>query len=271
MKITNTNTSIICPYNDGEICLIVDIAKKLNFDVRVSNQTWGAVLSKELDETFVNLKENVIIIEMPGIEKENEIKKSRNLIIIDHHKYQDLDRSNPKSSLEQFADIVSYKFNRWEMGIALNDRGYIYALKENGYNDEEIKKIREFDLSCQGYKAEDFKILEEDYRKGYIFNDSYIVETKNNKTSYLADLHFLENEKRNKPLDLFVFTMSGEKKINEINFYGFPETAKTLYAELGGWCGGDEKKSMFWGWKAETEMAVNDFLLIISKYRSLKK
>ena len=120
----------------------------------------GATLFQEPDEKFADLKKHVIIIEMPGVQKEKELKdKGHSLFVIDHHKYQDIDRSFSVSSLEQFACLISYHLNRWEMGIALNDRGYIPALRKNGYSEEEILKIRQFDLETQGYKPEHFDVL----------------------------------------------------------------------------------------------------------------
>lgn len=262
MLIQNTNTTIICPCNDGESRLIIDIAKKLSFDVRISKQGWGAVLSQEPDGTFADLKKNVIIIEMPGVQKEKELKdKGHSLFVIDHHKYQDMDRSYPVSSLEQFACLISYHLNRWEMGIALNDRGYIPALRKNGYSEEEILKIRQFDLEAQGSKPEYFETLKKDYLKGYNSGQNlYVVETSCEKISYLSDLHFFENEKRKSRMDLVVFVTGSGKKIKEINFYGSPVRAKALQKKFGGYSGGDEKVSMFWGKEIATPMTKEEFL-----------
>ncbi len=268
MQILNSNTTIICPCNDGESLLIIEIARKLAFDVRVSNQGWGAVLSSEPAEIFSDLKKNVIIIEIPGIEKEEELRKGHKLFIIDHHKYPELDRSNPKSSLEQFSDLIEYKLNRWETGIALNDSGYIYALKKNSFSDEEIRKIREFDLSAQGYKTGDFEELSRDYYKGYPFGKGfYVVETHNGKTSYLADLHFLENEKQKKSVDLIVFVNNPNDQVEEINFFGSPAIARVLQKKMGGYCGGDEEKSMFWGVELSTPTSKGDLLSSINLLR----
>lgn len=262
--IHNTDTTIICPRNDGESRLIIDIAEKLSFDVRISTQGWGAVLSQEPDETFANLKKNVIIVEMPGIRKEKELKdKGHNLFVIDHHKYQDMDRSYPVSSLEQFACLLSYTLNRWEMGVALNDRGYIPALRKQGYAEDEILEIRQYDLEAQGYKPEYFEMLRRDYLKGYNRGqDLYVVETTCEKTSYLSDLHFFENEKRIHRIDLIVFTAGAENTMQKIIFYGSPARAKALQEKFGGYSGGDEKVSMFWGMDKTNPMTREAFLRV---------
>ena len=262
MLIQNTNTTIICPCNDGESHLIIEIARRLSFDVRISKQGWGAALSKDPVETFADLKKNVLVIEMPGVQKEKELKdKGHSLFVIDHHKYQDIDRSFSVSSLEQCACLISYSLSRWEMGIALNDRGYIYALKEKSYSEEEIFKIRQFDFEAQGYKTEYFETLKKDYLKGYNSGkDLYVVETNCEKTSYLSDLHFFENERRKNRMDLVIFAAGSEKKIKEINFYGSPVRVKALQERFGGYSGGDEKVSMFWGKDIAATMTKEEFL-----------
>ncbi|NUO10023.1 MAG: hypothetical protein HUU08_15350 [Candidatus Brocadia sp.] len=148
--------------------MIIEIAKKLSFDVRISAQGWGAVLSREPDETFTDLKKNVIIVEMPDVLKEKELQeKGHNLFVLDHHQYPHLKRLYPVSALEQFACLISYTLNRWQMGVALNDRGYIPALRKQGYSEDEILEIRQYDLEAQGYKPEYFEMLRRDYLKGY--------------------------------------------------------------------------------------------------------
>jgi len=266
-------TSLICPVNDGESKTIVDIALKLNMDVRVSHQPWGAVLSKEPPETFQGLMENVVIVEIPGPEEEDRLRLDHRLFIIDHHRYQSIDRSNPLSSLEQFANLVSYDLNRWEMGVAINDRSYIYGLQDNGYTDKEIQELRQFDLAQQGYKSDDFSTLEADYLRGrLIVEDLYLVETKFSRNSYLADLHLLRSGKTPERLDLLVAQVSSANKISEINFYGTPGRAKRLYQAIGGFSGGDESRSMYWGKTLDPPVDEKEFLSsLLSSLTNLKK
>jgi hypothetical protein len=173
-----SNTSLLAPRNDAEAATILDIARRLGLDVRESNQPWGATLEKEPSGNFLNFKQNVIIVEMPGVQKEEELRRSHTLFILDHHKYEMLDRTNPQSSLEQFAELVGYTLNRREMGIALNDRGYIPALEANGFERNEIDEIRKFDLSCQGYTDEAFAQQESEYAQGTLaLSDLFVLTT----------------------------------------------------------------------------------------------
>ncbi len=244
------NTTYIVPCNDGESKKIVEICKTLGLDVRVSLQGWGASLDKEPADTFNSLKSHVVVVEMPGIDKENQLKASgHDLRIIDHHIYKlgdkTLDKSNKKSSLEQFAELAGYSLNRFETGIAFNDRGYIWLLRKEGYTDDEIDEIRRYDLMAQGYKEEEFNISINEYKKGKSIPDKnlYIVETTLGKVSYIVDIHQF---KFGSSYDLLIFH-NGNNRISEVNFYGNPDRCKRMFSRFGGWIGGDEKFSMFWG------------------------
>lgn len=247
MIIISKQTSLICPRNDGEATLIIEIALRLSFDVRVSQQAWGATLSNEPDETFYGLRENVIIVEMPDLEKEEEIKRDHTLYILDHHRYEGLDRTSPKSALEQFTELADYKLNRRETGVAINDRSYIPGLRQSGYSEEEIREIRAFDLAAQGYGPLDFQRLEEDYRKGYSAGDVYVIETTSAKTAYLSDLHVFEGVKTGLTPNLAILLLDEGGMVKKASFSGNPILSKALFSGLGGYSGGDEKTSTYWG------------------------
>lgn len=253
--------SLICPSNDGESVAIIDIARSLSIDVRVSSQPWGATLDKEPTKTFENLKQNVIIVEIPGLAKEAELRENHSVFIIDHHHYEGIDRRNPKSSLEQFADLIGYILSRREMGIALNDRGYIPALQRHGYTDAEIKEIRKFDLTAQGYTEDDFLASEREYSKGWIHNDAlYVVETTRQHTSYLGDIHFWKKSGQGIKLDLLILKTASDNMVQDVSFSGSPSRARTLFAALGGFCGGDERISLYWGKDLNGTVSVESIL-----------
>ncbi len=149
-KINFEEITLICPCNDGEAKTIIDIAKKLRIDTRISRQGWGAKIEEEPSNNLKELKKIIVIIEMPSLNFEKKLREKGHFVkIIDHHKYNDLDRTNKLSSLEQFAKLLNFKLSRWQKGIAFNDRGYIYLLKGEKYSLKEIIKIREFDLKTQ--------------------------------------------------------------------------------------------------------------------------
>ena len=243
------SATIISPINDAESVTIVEIARCLGFDIRISAQPWGATLEKEPKESFTNLKQNVIIVEMPGVRSEEELARKYTLHIIDHHRYETLDRTHPISSLEQFASLIGYELNRWETGVALNDRGYITALEKSGYADPEIQAIRKFDMQAQGLNDSDFAQLTSDYARAQHSpaGSVLVVTTRLAKTSYLSDLHYWKRKKGDTNLDLLVISAGEETKVQEVNFYGAPDSVARLQSNLGGFSGGDPSTGMFWG------------------------
>src|SRR3989338_8262413 len=98
---------LITPANDPESLLISDIATALNIPILMSAQPHGARLEREPD-LVVRIREanphakTLVIVEIPGpaIEEELEAAGFR-VVIIDHHRYDGLDRMHQTSSLEQ--------------------------------------------------------------------------------------------------------------------------------------------------------------------------
>ncbi len=99
----------------------------------------------------------MIVIEMPGVESEEKLRSlGIEVVIIDHHHYTGLARAHGPdgkllpSSLEQFlemfeisnSDLRKMGFDaRMVRGIGIQDRGYVWALQENGYSNDEIKQV----------------------------------------------------------------------------------------------------------------------------------
>lgn len=164
-----SSTVLILPPNDAEAVQILRIATKLKIQTLVSDQPHGARLEHEpdladrLNETG---KQTVVVVEMPGPSAEKQLRAGGfDLHIIDHHRYDDLDRmSDPKtgkplpSSLEQFLEIFGISDDelkqngfdpRLVRGVAAMDRGFIWALQRDGFSEEEIKHVSTYvrDLS----------------------------------------------------------------------------------------------------------------------------
>lgn len=257
MTLSSENTTIICPKNDAESFTILEIAKNIFTDVRVSQQTtWFCPLDMEPANTFEMLKENVIIIEMPSLEKENLLKdKGHNLIIIDHHGYPSLgiSRESNISSIEEFSELVGHTLTRWERGISINDQLYIYGLIANGYTKEEIKQIRELDLQCQGYTESDFKNALSDITHGEEINPTTtLYHTSGLKYTYLIDLHILKQNGNFSNVVILGETgdtrgklifFSGElQKINALKkLGGYSKISNNIYGLWGGYEYGKEK------------------------------
>ncbi len=193
------DTTVICPLNDAESFTIIRIAKRLGYETRVSAQNdWFCPLDREPEHTFHDLKQQVIIIEMPGPNRETILLQDHVLHIVDHHDYASLNlhRDNPQSSLQQFAALIRYSLTRDETAIAINDQRYIYGLADAGYGKAEIQEIRKLDLLLQGYTDEDFRVTNDDAEHGEKLTSGVTMYRSSlvEKFSYLLDLHVLAND-----------------------------------------------------------------------------
>lgn len=247
MRVTDlSQLSLICPSNDGESKMIIDIANRRGIDTRVSPQPWGATLNKEPNASFLNLKKIVAIVEIPGIEKEEELKRNgHEVIIIDHHKYGDIDRGQKMSSLEQFSQLTGIELDRFEKGVAINDRSYIFGLKEMGYSSSEILEFREYDLKAQGLTQEVKEFLVQKFSAGFeIVPGIMMFDIPSHvNESYLRDLIAL---KIGIHISTLVFKSRKDGSISQIVFTGSPPRAKKLKESFGGGMGGDERYSLIW-------------------------
>ncbi len=156
-------TVLIIPPNDAEAVMIRKLADKLGLPVIESRQLHGASLDKGRDyveEVTVGGYTRVIVVEMPGPKAEARLRKlGIKLDIIDHHHYTGLSRAHDEqgrllpSSLEQFLSIFKItdrQLHAWRFearlvrGIGIQDRGYVWALQDEGYSKKEIQEVMAF-------------------------------------------------------------------------------------------------------------------------------
>lgn len=159
MKKTD-KTAVLVPPNDPEAVMIRDIAKDFEIDVIASNQPHGAKLNDEQDKVQKIIDEGyetAVIIELPGEGQEQKLRDNGvEVKIIDHHEYTGLDRAHNEhgerlpASLTQFLDYFAitdddlreHGFDpKTVHGIALMDGGYVWALRNHGYDEGEIREI----------------------------------------------------------------------------------------------------------------------------------
>ena len=236
-------TTVLCPVNDGESKVIVSICRELGTDLRISTQPWGATLDREPPANLAGLKPCVIIVEMPSIELEEKLRNAgHQVFVVDHHFYpaSGMDRRKSISSLEQVADLLGYSLTRWEAGIAINDRDYIFGLLDAGYDMNEILAIRRFDLEAQGISQQEIESVREALRTAPVEAGITILRLKSGKAGFAQDFLVMENPREVR--DLLVLTGN---PVTKAQFYGDPEKVNRL-AEIGEWMGGG-KKSKFWG------------------------
>lgn len=150
---------LICPRNDEESLMILKIADALNLPTLVSDQPHGARLEKEPDllKRIMNVDPDIrdlVIIEIPGPAIERQLKgQGFTIHIVDHHRYDDLDRMAQLSSLEQFRELFGIDKDVVERlgfddllvrGVGAIDRGFLWELDAEGMNAEEKKRAITF-------------------------------------------------------------------------------------------------------------------------------
>jgi len=159
-RVNMKKTVLIIPPNDAEAVLIYELAKAMGIQVIRSAQPHGATLDRELD--IVPLVRDggwkrVVIVEMPGPEVEARLRAlGVEVVILDHHHYTDLNRAHDAkgrplpSSLEQFLRLFRVTDARLRvmgyapkiaLGIGVMDRGFFWALREEGYRPKEIERV----------------------------------------------------------------------------------------------------------------------------------
>ncbi|MFA5945608.1 MAG: hypothetical protein WC802_01705 [Patescibacteria group bacterium] len=159
MHLDLTKTILLCPKNDEESVLILQIAKSAGIPTVVSPQEHGAKLEleKDLEERLKKANpqaSTIVIVETPGPEREQELEKAGyEVIIIDHHRYEGLNRMKQESSLDQFLVLFELDDAKLEelgfdpflvKGIGMMDRGWVWELAKEGIEKADRKRIMDY-------------------------------------------------------------------------------------------------------------------------------
>ena len=158
---------------------ILDKHSQVYYDHTLS---WGAKLSSYAER----LKNDYLYI---GIELIEDIEPPTNYLTIDHHN----DKQTNKSSLEQVATLLNVELDRKEMLIALNDSGYISAMREFGASQKEIDEIRKKDRKAQGVAKADEQLAIESIKMQKKDGDTIVIKALTDKFSAITDRLYGEN------------------------------------------------------------------------------
>jgi hypothetical protein len=183
--------------NDGEAVEIVRVLGERGEEMRISRQPWGATwegLEADIQADLLQFRnanpESVILgIELAGA----NIYGAEN---IDHHRYDNDDRSNPLSSLEQVGIRLGVSLSHRQQLVAANDRGFIPAMQEMGASNEEIRDVRFQDLNAQGVTAEDIEVARREVGAATVYGGRFLVKSLLNPPTAHADILFLEKGAR---------------------------------------------------------------------------
>ena len=243
----------ITPNNDLEAKTIIKMLKREGERFLVTGQTWGASwdkLEEQIKEEIEKAKEWKKVVY--GVELQGD---SDGAINIDHHIYGKDDRSNPKSSIEQVAEILGIELTIDEQFVSANDKGYIPAMEklgnELGINQEDLKEIisniRMRDREMQGVTIEQEAEAQEAVDKLGDLKEKrrYIsMDLPHSKTSTVTDRLYGKYD------NLLVTSADGET-----NFFGATKIIEMLNEKFpGGWSGGQlDQGSGFWGGYADQQ------------------
>lgn len=158
------DTVLLCPKNDEESVLILQIALKAGIPTVISPQAHGSRLEREEDLENRLKKANpdaqrLIIVETPGPEREDELKRAGfDLVVIDHHRYEGLNRMKEESSLDQFLQVFGFSdevldelgFDPFLVrGVGMVDRGWVWELYKEGLKKEEVSRVMDYYLTLR--------------------------------------------------------------------------------------------------------------------------
>lgn len=261
----------VTPSNDLEAKTIVEMLQREGEDYLVTGQAWGASwdnLEEELKEKIEEAKKEQKAVY--GVELQGD---SNGAINVDHHTYGEDDRSNPKSSIEQVAEIVGVELTLDEQFVSANDKGYIPAMEklgtELGIGSEDLQEIianiRMRDRKMQGVTIEQEEQAQEAVEQlGEIAEkrDYIQLDLPHSKTSTITDRLYGKYE------NLLITSGDGET-----NFFGTTEIIQMLNEKFpGGWSGGQlEQGSGFWGGYAEQEAIKTEVQKAIKKTLNKEK
>ncbi len=159
MTISPADAVLLCPRNDEESLQILKIAQAMELATVISAQPHGARLQNEehLIERLRAANPNantVVIVEIPGPEVESQLQATGyKLVIIDHHRYEGLDRMKMESSLDQFLTLFDLDNEQLRhlgfdpslvRGVGAIDRGFLWELKKIGYSPSEARRARDY-------------------------------------------------------------------------------------------------------------------------------
>lgn len=175
----NAETLVVVPVNDAEAREISRIASQSGARVlALSGDLYphGAKLDESLRDRIVEEArkhriKRLIISELPeqkpGIEA-TFWERNLELITVDHHRYKHVDRTNPKSSLEQLSEILGYKLSPTAKIIAVRDRSFLAGLVDLGVPWETIREKNIEHIQAGMQDLDKFEAIDTAFGKLYV-------------------------------------------------------------------------------------------------------
>ncbi|MFZ2681630.1 MAG: hypothetical protein WAZ14_00840 [Patescibacteria group bacterium] len=252
---------LLCPKNDEESLQILKVAAAAGIPVVVSEQPHGARLHHE-PNVIARLKQadpqatRVVIVEIPGVSVEDELRSiGYEVVIIDHHRYPDLDRMQHLSSLEQFLEVFALSDTKLTelgfdpvlvRGVGMIDRGFVWELSKEGLSKVDQKRIRdhyvelmhELGAPSEGAVAEAKRAWDERQQVGELL----VVQSKRADLHIREALSFVLADLYESPPQVLILEGSGRVSLQD------SWLAPRFYAKFGGFTFGQD---LCWGFAPE--------------------
>ncbi|HCC83370.1 TPA: hypothetical protein DEP96_00810 [Candidatus Uhrbacteria bacterium] len=269
------NIVLLTPKNDEESLMIVKIAEAAGIPTLVSKQPHGAKLEREEDIVERVWATNptvtkLVIVEIPGVETETSLRATGlEIEIIDHHRYSDLDRMQPTSSLEQFlAKFVITDEQLRELGfdpemvrgVGIIDRGFLWALREEVQDRELAKRMRDFYRGLNLELGKEHKDIDEVASKAWAEREErpgvLIVKTEREDVPFRDAISFLTADHYDVPPQIVV--VEGKRRM----FVQESDYAVELFKIYGGFTFGCDR---CWGVQAKPEKPLPELEEILGR------
>jgi len=203
---------------DLEMATIKQLLEENHCLLHDKHLAWGACLSAYAD--VFNDEEHFV-----GIELIEDIATPSLYTSIDHHN----ENSYRPSAIEQIAEMLDIKLNRYQQMVAANDRGFIAAMQAMGATKQEVDEIRLQDRRAQGVtlKDEEFAVRSID-EKLITQGNLIIVESLTSKFSTITDRLYPFEKLLISFDDHFVFYGNGVSELSK-HFHKFIGQKKAYF------------------------------------------
>jgi hypothetical protein len=254
-------TLLLCPKNDEESLQILKIAAAAKIPTVTSDQPHGARLYNE-PNLIARLKQadpdarRVAIVEIPGPSVEDELRSiGYEVVIIDHHRYDELDRMQHLSSLEQFLAIFELTDARLQelgfdpvlvRGVGMIDRGFVWELKKEGLSPADQKRIRDHYVSLMNELGSPAAGSVEEAKRAWEAREQVgelmIVKSRRADVKIREALSFVLADLYDLPPQVLIFEGNGRISLQDSDF------APKLHQAFGGFTFGQDR---CWGFQPE--------------------
>lgn len=243
--------------------MILQIAQAAGIPVLISEQPHGARLARE-EHLVDRLRQvnpraqKVFIVEIPGPAEEKMLtEQGYDVHVIDHHRYDALDRMQERSSLEQFLDAFGFDDAALVVlgfdpvlvrGVGMIDRGFLWALRNEVADPVLQKRIRDYYRSLSLQLGKDRAAMEkaaQEAWEGREVRDGLIIVRSPSKTIGIRDaISFIIADTFDTPQSTLI--LEGDRRM----FVQESDAATALFAKYGGFTFGRDR---CWGIQAQKD------------------